>query len=220
MEQVEREALTTSPAWARGRANRTFSFLPISEKSRALDLYGPNVDLVPVPSTCEPWERWPREPTRTYDRFCAFRDLGAARTLGAAARACSVGSVMLGEAARVWFWRERTDAWDDHLSQLAVHEREETIRDMTRRHVAASQKLQVKALAVLEDLASSRFAPEDILEYVLKGMEAERQAVGLPAGGPAPGPAASSGTNVAVGVFSADSIRAMMARETTTAPPT
>ena len=99
----------------------------------------------------QPWEQHPGESSRAFGAFCAYRDLGPARTLRAAAEAFyrrSSAAVLrqLHTWSAAFAWVERAGAWDRHLDEQARQAQEKARRDMAERHAQEARALQAKAL--------------------------------------------------------------------------
>jgi hypothetical protein len=107
----------------------------------------------------DPWDRRSGEPSRAYETFRRFRDLGPLRRLDALVDpAHEITAVTL----RTWQarhdWLDRAAAWDDEVHRAADAARIEAIRDMHTRHTEAGRTLQAIALRVLEVYTE----PEDV----------------------------------------------------------
>jgi hypothetical protein len=81
-----------------------------------------------------PWERLPKESARAYAAFCAYRDLGAERSIDAAGTQ-QLGSRSRKRAPRTWFkwsrrfhWVKRAEAWDAHLVRVGLRDKEQATR--------------------------------------------------------------------------------------------
>lgn len=86
-----------------------------------------------------PWEQLPDEPDVWFDRFDAYRLLGAARTIEEVFRSAKGGRANVQgkrpsrhwyDHAAEWNWEERAGEWDAHLREIA--EEEELERWRTR----------------------------------------------------------------------------------------
>src|SRR5438105_2640608 len=111
----------------------------------------PVSDLPPPPS----WERLPGEASRWYARFERFRLAGPSRSMlgvfnadklagGQPQQRCVPGA--WAQAAKLWRWKDRAEAWDEHELHLARQAQAETIREMNGRHVREARGLQAKAV--------------------------------------------------------------------------
>ncbi|MFF5668818.1 hypothetical protein ACFY8S_01555 [Streptomyces hygroscopicus] len=76
---------------------------------------GPPIKLS---KTLAPWEQQPDETPRRHGQFITYRDLGRTRTLQKAAEGLQLHAVTVRKAAARYRWRERAEAWDQHLDRL------------------------------------------------------------------------------------------------------
>jgi hypothetical protein len=135
------------------------------------------------------WHRQPDEPTRWYERFERFRQMGPNRSLLACVNAeaerngtkkhkCNPGS--WSEAAEKWKWRERAAAWDDFQRELARQEEQEELTRRRRIHIAQAQLVQGKAVERLQNLDPSTLTARDVLAYLSEGVRLELLGRGAP----------------------------------------
>jgi len=111
----------------------------------------------------KPWERQrdengELEPNRWFDRFTAYRLLGASRTLlgcvneeraikGHKKSSYTPGSWR--KAFEVWNWATRAEAWDKHLRQEAEAQWEERRKEIKEREWEQAEKLIERAEKML-----------------------------------------------------------------------
>lgn len=132
-----------------------------------------------------PWEQQPRESSRAYGAFCAYRDLGPRRSLHAAATAFygrASGSLerQLDKWSRAFGWVERANAWDRHLDDEARAAQEAARRDVVERHLREARTLQGKALQRLQALTPEELGPAELLRYIVEAVKLERLVLGEP----------------------------------------
>lgn len=75
-------------------------------------------EVAAMPHPLQPWHMQPGESSRSFNRFCIYRDLGPARSLRKARQACGDGTVCLREwelESSEHRWVERVRAYDQHL---------------------------------------------------------------------------------------------------------
>jgi hypothetical protein len=133
----------------------------------------------------EPWEQQPRESSRAFGAFCAYRDLGPRRSLRAAAEAYyRRSSAAVLRQCTTWSgafgWVERAAAWDRHLDAEARQAQEAARREMAERHAREARALQAKAVERLRALRPEELAPADLLRYLVEAAKLERLALGEP----------------------------------------
>jgi hypothetical protein len=131
------------------------------------------------------WEQQPRESSRAYGAFCAYRDLGPRRSLRAAAtafygRTSSALERQLDNWSRAFSWVERAGAWDRHLDAETRQALEEARREMVERHLREARTMQGKALQRLQALTPEELGPADLLRYIVEAVKLERLALGEP----------------------------------------
>jgi hypothetical protein len=131
------------------------------------------------------WEQQPKESSRAYGAFCAYRDLGPRRSLRAAAeafygRSSAALESQVDKWSRAFGWVERVGAWDRHLDAEARKAQEESRREMVERHIREARALQAKALERLRALCPEELGPADLLRYIVEAAKLERLALGEP----------------------------------------
>jgi hypothetical protein len=132
-----------------------------------------------------PWEQQPRESSRAFGAFGAYRDLGPRRSLRAAAaafygRTSAALERQVDKWSHAFRWVERAGAWDRHLDAEARQAQEEARREMVERHVREARALQGKALERLRALCPEELGPADLLRYIIEAAKLERLALGEP----------------------------------------
>lgn len=156
------------------------------------------------------WDRQPRETSRSYELFCAYRDMGIERSLRKM-KASVNGSPSVRRlqvlSAR-WNWVERCQAYDDYLEYQRRLQQEKERRAMHDRHAKIALLGQNIAVKALENLLSkvqegqNAVAPGDITRLLDTSVKVERRARGESTDiqasvGPGGGPVQLSIQNVA-----------------------
>lgn len=147
------------------------------------------------------WDRLPRETSRGFELFCAYRDMGIERSLRKLKQG-TAGAPNVNRLKRLstrWNWVERCRAYDDYLEHQDRLNQEKERREMHKRHAKIAvlgQNIAVKGLEKLltrvqgEDQA---VAPSDLtrlldtsvkVERLSRGEPTESHAVSGPSGGP------------------------------------
>jgi len=99
----------------------------------------------PVPPV--PWERQPGEPDICFTQFRYYRDMPLPRKI-LGVRDGSTADKW--EWSSKWSWVSRATAYDDHISTLAIKEREETVKQQARDIGAEHMKILHGLREVLE----------------------------------------------------------------------
>jgi len=95
----------------------------------------------------EPWKRQKGEGSKAYEAFLRYRDLGPGRSVAKAVGARQAAKE--GKAryfhwwrrwAAKWHWRERAQAWDDHVHELGESERLESQLHLRQQEIEESEK--------------------------------------------------------------------------------
>ena len=78
--------------------------------------------------------------------------------------------------SRTWDWVERARAYDNELQRISMEETREAVRKMLKDHMTMAQALQKKAMTALLRLDDESLSTKNILDYLVQGIELERQA--------------------------------------------
>lgn len=124
------------------------------------------------------WERQPKEPSKSWQSFVMYRDLGPNRSLEAVRKALGVSLMLMERRCSLWRWVSRAEAWDDYLDRQArvvvVDERQEA----ARRHLQISRAFQGKVIEKLQSLEGVKLSPRDASTWLDIAVKIERQALG------------------------------------------
>ncbi len=99
------------------------------------------------------WEQSPTEPAKAYSAFCAYRDMGLARSLAKTAQALNHPpgyKQTLWEWSTKYAWQSRCRDYDQHMERVAQLEKENAIREMINRHARDAVKIQQMVMESLE----------------------------------------------------------------------
>jgi hypothetical protein len=114
-----------------------------------------------------PWDRQPRESSRAYAYFVAYRDMGPQRSLAGVRQTLGEGSApsrgRLGQLSVAWSWVERSSAWDAHVAR----QRDRAAADTARK----GDRLRQASLARSRELASDLRAK---LAEIIDGLDVAR----------------------------------------------
>lgn len=128
-----------------------------------------------------PWDRLPNETPKAWQAFLIFRDLGVARTSADVARQLGKSTELLRRWKKQWDWERRATAWDQHLAGERDHAwleaftaAPEALAEMNRRHVAAVQEMQQRALLRLASVDPSDLSVGHAWQYLQEAIRLER----------------------------------------------
>jgi len=95
----------------------------------------------------DPWKRQKGEGSKAYEAFLRYRDLGTGRSVRKAVgvqAVCKEGrrsyTHWWHKWSRRWHWRERAQAWDDHVHELAESERLESQLHLRQQEIEEGEK--------------------------------------------------------------------------------
>lgn len=134
-----------------------------------------------------PWERLPRESSKSFAYFQAFRDTpSTTRTLSGVARELGIRRESLTEHAVKWHWRHRIELWDQYLDAVARHEQEQAIKEMNSRHARTAmvilqrvgQRLVGDEAAGIQAMDVNKLNPSDLARLTEVATKVERLALG------------------------------------------
>jgi len=138
-----------------------------------------------------PWERQKGESTKAFEGFRTYRDLGAGRSLVAAAKALGKNKAVLSEWSMRHEWVRRVDAHDANEDRVrrAAHLAE--VERMAARHATAAQATQEAVMApvraVLERLRADREKEStEFLDALTSGSPAAAMELALASAGRLP----------------------------------
>lgn len=91
------------------------------------------------------WEQQPKESSRAFSVFVAYRDLGLRRSCGAVARKLSMNSSSVLELSKRHRWQERVKAWDAYVDKEIQNDQLSAVKIMKERQIALALKAQEAA---------------------------------------------------------------------------
>ena len=138
------------------------------------------------------WERQKSESSKAYAAFCAYRDMGAGRSLTNIVQIVH-GAIPEGKRKakrgrfEIWSskygWVARVEAYDDYLESKLRLDNELEIEKMARRHTEASMMAVDKAverIKLIGEKNTEELTPKEALEYLKVAAELERKSRGAP----------------------------------------
>jgi len=144
----------------------------------------------------EPWDRQPGESTKRHDQFTVYRDLGRTRHWKKVAERFSLTRTTTQAYMRVYRWKERAHAYDQHMDTQWVAALAENSRRMVQEHLKVSRQLLARVQTRLENIDPDELTPQDCDRWLNTYSKLSRVALGEPettvalTGGPAGTPIA------------------------------
>ena len=130
----------------------------------------------------ELWERLAGESSVAYEAFLLYRNMShepgnkKKRRLASVAEKLGKSLKLIERWSRMWGWVERARAYDNELQRISMEETRAAIRKMLKDHMTMAQALQKKAMTALLRLDDQSLTARNILDYLVQGIEIERQA--------------------------------------------
>lgn len=134
-----------------------------------------------------PWERQEGEPPKSYQAFCMYRDMPYQdrsnilqayirhdRSLNAVAKAKGCTPQNIQYMSSVYRWRERSEAYDEHLDELNRQEQEAEIISMLKLHAKIAQQMVNKAARKFLQISESDMSVSDAIKMFEVGVKYER----------------------------------------------
>jgi hypothetical protein len=91
------------------------------------------------------WDQQPKESSRAFAAFIAYRDMGLRRSCHAVAQQLKLNPSSALELSKRHHWQERVRAWDQHVDQETQKEQIEAVKIMKKRQIALALKAQKAA---------------------------------------------------------------------------
>ena len=134
----------------------------------------------------ESWEQLEGESSKAFAAFCAFRDLGADRSIR---KALETGEKDEGKRERRYFvwrnwstqyrWRERASGYDRYIEKLKQEELRKTIEAQGEKHREVTGKMLDVVSKKLDTMNPEDLTQGNVSEWVQTAIKADREAAGL-----------------------------------------
>jgi hypothetical protein len=130
----------------------------------------------------EIWDRQAGESSKAYEAFCAYRDLGADRSLEKAGKMLSKhrSKKWLCEWSAKYNWVERAKAYDDYIERIKREEKEKAILEMADRHAKLAMAFQQRIAQRLQEIDPDELSPGDMIKWLDVATKLERLSRGEP----------------------------------------
>lgn len=127
------------------------------------------------------WEQQPKESSKAFSVFVAYRDLGLRRSCGAVARKLSMNSSSVLELSKRHRWQERVKAWDAYVDKENQNDQVHAVKIMKERQIALALKAQEAAsnglnilLEQINSDAHHMMRPDSLAKLLDMGCRLER----------------------------------------------
>lgn len=129
-----------------------------------------------------PWERQPKESSKAYAAFCAYRDLGARRSIPKLYRdSTDYGSIQnLKQLCAAHDWVERAQVYDDFLNAEKRAAQEEELRKMAERQAQEAEIIQRKVVQAIVAKGVDEITAAECAKLFDVAVKVERLARGAP----------------------------------------
>jgi len=134
----------------------------------------------------ESWEKLKGESTLAYAAFCAFRDLGAERSIRKAVETVEADEALRVKRYNVWRgwstqfkWRDRAADYDRYVEKLKQAELRKTIEAQGELHREVTGKMLDVVKQKLNTMNPADLTQGAVTEWVQTAIKAEREAAGL-----------------------------------------
>lgn len=138
----------------------------------------PEARKLPPPRTTTlhryPWDRKEGESDDAWQAFVEYRDLGLSRTVRRAAEILGKSESHLNGYSYRFSWRERVNAFEEHLDHHRQDEHEKAVRDMTKDHALASGYMLRKAMQVIQNTPASEIGVREAIAMFRAAVPIER----------------------------------------------
>ncbi len=91
------------------------------------------------------WDQQPKESSRAFSVFIAYRDIGLRRSCNAVARQLNMNVSSVMELSKRHRWQERVKAWDAHIDKETQSQQMAAVKIMKQRQIALALKAQKAA---------------------------------------------------------------------------
>lgn len=122
------------------------------------------------------WERQEGETEGAWEAFLTYRNMEGKRTVLKVAKKLAKSRQQITKWKSLWFWDDRVRAYDNTLERASFDEEINERREMNKRHIAISSKLQKFALEALELKNPKEVSVKEIKEYLKIATDLERLA--------------------------------------------
>lgn len=121
------------------------------------------------------WERQPKESSQAFEAFNLYLRMGEHRSLRRVAQELGKSSTLISRWSSAWSWQARVRDYENELKRVEFEEELKQAKNMRKRQIQTAILLQKKAVEALDKLDISELAPKDILSFISKGAQLERE---------------------------------------------
>ncbi len=105
------------------------------------------------------WDQLPKESSRAFSVFIAYRDIGLRRSCNAVARQLDMNVSSVMELSKRHRWQDRVKAWDAHVDKETQSQQMAAVKIMKQRQIALALKAQKAAEKGIKILIK-QFSPD------------------------------------------------------------
>lgn len=131
------------------------------------------------------WDRVQGESSKSFEKFCYYRDLESERTQKTIAEHFGTTLRNINLLAQKWGWVKRAEAWDDHQDLLTQEQRTDEIQKARERHAMLGSRMQIIGAKRLDNLVDAEtgeiddaLTPSTAVRMQVEGAKMEQEAMG------------------------------------------
>ncbi len=121
------------------------------------------------------WERQEKESSQAFEAFDLYLKMGEDRSLRKVAQELGKSNTLISRWSSAWSWQARVRDYDNEIKRVEFAELQKQAKAMRKRQAQTAMLLQKKAVQALDKLDISELAPKDILSFISKGAQLERE---------------------------------------------
>ncbi len=121
-----------------------------------------------------PWDRQHGESDEAWQAFVEYRDMGLTRSAKRVAELLGKSESHLHSYSSKFSWRERVNAFEQHLDHHRQDEHEKVVRKMSEDHALASGFMLRKAMEVIKNTPSSEIGIREAIAMFRAAIPVER----------------------------------------------
>ena len=128
----------------------------------------------------EVWEQLDNEPSRIFERFVVYREMGLTRSQKRVAKVLGLATSTIQSNASAFEWSLRARAYDREVERIRLAANAEAQVEMILRHARLGQEVVTLARDALRTLDPSKLKAGDVVRLLELGVKTERLSRGAP----------------------------------------